>query len=103
MTAKDERARGVEILTEILSAGRVLRIKEPRTFHNGYSYYFEVTAYDKVADFCLSAEVLEDMEGTPGYNIQGSASLCSVPTSLAKTGRGRNLTPWLLWKWMVGR
>lgn len=67
MTAKDERARGVEILTEILSGGRILRVKEPRTFHNGYSYYFEVTAYDKVADFCLSAEVLEDMEGTPGY------------------------------------
>jgi hypothetical protein len=67
MTAKDERARGVEILTEILSGGRIVRVKEPRTFHNGYSYYFEVTAYDKVADFCLSAEVLEDMEGTQGY------------------------------------
>lgn len=67
MTAKDERARGVEILTEILSGSRILRVKEPRTFHNGYSYYFEVTAYDKVADFCLPAEVLEDMEGTPGY------------------------------------
>ena len=67
MTAKDERARGVDILTEILSRTRILRIKEPRTFHNGYSYYFEVNAYDKVADFCLSAEVLEDMEGTPGY------------------------------------
>jgi hypothetical protein len=67
MTAKDERARGVEILTEILSGSRILRVKEPRTFHNGYSYYFEVTAYDKVTDFCLSAEVLEDLEGTPGY------------------------------------
>jgi len=67
MTAKDERARGVEILTEILSGSRILRMKEPRTFHNGYSYYFEVTAYDKVSDFCLPAEVLEDMEGTPGY------------------------------------
>lgn len=67
MTAKDERARGVEILTEILSGGRILRVKEPRTFHSGYSYYFEVTAYDKVGDFCLPAEVLEDMQGTPGY------------------------------------
>lgn len=67
MTANEERARGVEIVTEILSGGRILRVKEPRTFHNGYSYYFEVTAYDQVADFCLSAEVLKDMEGTPGY------------------------------------
>jgi len=67
MTAKDERARGVEILTEILSGSRILRVKEPRTFHNGYSYYFEVTAYDKATDFCLPAEALEDMEGTPGY------------------------------------
>jgi len=63
MTAKDERARGVEILT----GGRILRVKEPRTFHNGYSYYFEATAYDKITDFGLSAEVLEDMEVTPGY------------------------------------
>jgi hypothetical protein len=67
MTANEERARGVEILTEILSGGRILQVKEPRKFHNGYSYYFEVTAYDQVADFCLSAEVLEDMDGTPGY------------------------------------
>ncbi len=67
MTAKDERARGVEILTEILSGTRILRVKEPRAFLNGYSYYFEVAAYDKVTDFCLPAEVLEDMEGTPGY------------------------------------
>ena len=67
MTAKDERARGVEILTQILSRGHILQVKEQRTFNNGFAYYFEVTAYDKVADFCLPAEVLEDMEGTPGY------------------------------------
>jgi hypothetical protein len=67
MTARDERVRGVEILTEILSGNRVLRVREPRTFHDGYSYYFQVAAYDNVADFALSAEVLEDMQGTPGY------------------------------------
>jgi hypothetical protein len=49
MTAKDERARGVEILTEILSGGRILLVREPRT-HNSFSYYFEVAAYGKVAD-----------------------------------------------------
>src|SRR5216684_3539569 len=72
MTANDERARGVEILTEILSANRILHVREPRIFNNGFSYFFEVTAYDKVADFCLPSEVLEDMQGTPGYRAQAS-------------------------------
>jgi hypothetical protein len=71
MTA-NERARGVEILTEILTSGRILLVREPRLFHNGYSYFFEVTAYDKVADFCLSAEVIEDMQGTQEYKKQAN-------------------------------
>jgi len=53
-----QNSANVEILTEILSGSRILRVKEPRTFHNGYSYYFEVTAYDKATDFCLPAEAL---------------------------------------------
>jgi hypothetical protein len=62
-----------ETLTEILSGGRILRVREPRTFHDGYVYYFEVTAYDKVVDFCLSAEVLEDLQDTPGYKEQANS------------------------------
>jgi hypothetical protein len=72
MPAMDERARGVEILTEILSAGGIPLVREPITFHNGYSYYFEVVAYNKTANFCLSSEVLEDMQGTPGYKQQAN-------------------------------
>jgi hypothetical protein len=82
MTAKDERARGVEILTEILSRGRVLQVKEPRTFNNGFAYYFEVTAYDKATDFCLPAEVLEDMEGTPGYRQHANSFARAVEKRL---------------------
>src|ERR1043166_2480009 len=87
MTAKDERARGVGILTEILSTGRILQVKEPRTFNNGFAYYFEVTAYDNVTDFCLPAEVLEDMEGTPGYKQHASSFARAMEKRL------RNLRP----------
>jgi hypothetical protein len=82
MTAKDERTRGVEILTEILLAGHILRVRNLRTFHDGYSYYFEVTAYDKVADFCLSAEVIEDMQGTPEYREQANSFARAVEIRL---------------------
>ena len=72
MTAKDQRTRGIDILTEIFTRTGSLRVKAPRTFNGGFSYYFEVTGYGKVADFCLTAEVLEDMEGTRGYQEQAN-------------------------------
>jgi hypothetical protein len=82
MVAKAERARGAEILTNILSGGGILHVSEPRIYNNGYAYYFEVTAQDKVADFCLSAEVLEDLQGMPKYQQQTNSFARAVEKRL---------------------
>ncbi|MCI0620290.1 MAG: toll/interleukin-1 receptor domain-containing protein [Acidobacteria bacterium] len=67
MGTRDERERGVELLREILESGHVARVKGPQILSGGFSYHFEVTAYDKVVDFAISAEALEDLVGTPEY------------------------------------
>jgi hypothetical protein len=45
MTAKDERSPGVEILTEILSGGRILRVKRTTHFSQRPFLLLRVTAY----------------------------------------------------------
>jgi hypothetical protein len=82
MTARDERARGVGILTDILTNGRILHLRPIRVLNDGFAYLFEVTAYEKLVTFCLPAEVLEDMEGTREYRNQANSFARALETRL---------------------
>jgi hypothetical protein len=68
MRFDDETRRGVERLREIFESRKILRLGEPSDLTgNRSTYYFTVTAFQKVWDFYATREQLSDFPSMPRY------------------------------------
>ena len=68
MRLDDETRKGIEHLREIFETGRILKLGEPHDLTgNNFTYYFTVTASDKLWDLCVTREQLSDLPAMPRY------------------------------------
>jgi hypothetical protein len=85
-----ETNRGLEYLRDIFESGRILKLGQPVDINrNGFVFYFNVRAFDKMWPFTVRREVLDDLPGMRQY--AKSANL--LARSLEK--RFKNVSPHL--------
>ena len=83
----EEIARGLQYLKDIVEAGRVLTLSEPRQINQGNSYLLEIKAGHKEWYFTLSRNQISDLPGTKAHHAPADA----LARSLDK--RFRNIDP----------
>jgi hypothetical protein len=94
MRTDDETRRGIERLREIFESRTILKLGEPRDLTgNNFTFYFAVTAYSKVWEFCATREQLSDLPAMPRYLISADALARSLEY------RFKNVSPNL---WLTG-
>jgi hypothetical protein len=75
-TSPEETKLGIEYLRNIFQSGNILTLADPRILRMGLAEYFhfQVSAYSKTWDFCLTRSNLNDLPSTPGHR-EGAATL----------------------------